>query len=99
MFEAAEVTAAAIEARVAAIAIVHAANVRVSADSMDACIHPDSAHAARCSRSAHDAAVDGLVRSFRVDGACVKKEQRNSDADKRRFDGTRTRKWEPMGSK
>ena len=52
MFEAAEVTAAAVAARVAATARVRAASERISADATDAGIQPESAHAARCTRRA-----------------------------------------------
>ena len=55
-------------------------------------IQPETVHATRCLRSVllrscrHRAAVDGLVRSFRADGARVKKENNTSSADQRRSD-------------
>jgi hypothetical protein len=73
-------------------AAVAAMRSRMVADAAEAGIQPETAHAARCARSVlvrmrrHGAAVDGLVRSFRADGAWVKKEKSTSSADERRSD-------------
>ena len=64
----------------------------MAADAVGAGIQPETAHATRCTRSVivrcrrHGAAVGGLVRSFRADGAWVKKEKTTSSEDERRSD-------------
>ena len=77
--EAEDVTAAARAAwRAAGEAAVAMMQARLAADASEAGIQPETVHATRCLRSVlrrsrrHGAAVDGLVRLFRADGAWVK---------------------------